>query len=167
MDYREQLGIHIALAHILDLPEEQRGHWLEVFYERSGDWLRSRTTRWLAEQSKDDKTTPDVRERARTVLIARVLAGVPEHDAKELQAVSWVAPVSDHADEVLGSILLPALEKTGGVTENEVGVMEIAVRTRKSLHVWLLVPCSFSYQEIDGDLYLTLQAQTSVTHSRH
>jgi hypothetical protein len=127
-DEDEQLGIHVAMAHLASLRAEAEGRWLGEFYERAADWLRGRVTRWIAGQATLDEVVPEVRSRARAFLEARVTKAIPDADVGELKAMTWIAKATDHADEVLESIVLPALEKTGGVTENAVGAADLVAR---------------------------------------
>jgi hypothetical protein len=127
-DEDEQLGIHVAMAHLAALPAEAEGRWLGEFYERTADWLRARVTRWIAKQATLDEVGPEVRSRARAFLESRVAKAVPDADPGELKAMTWIARATDHADEVLELIVLAALEKTGGVTENEVGAADLVAR---------------------------------------
>lgn len=125
-DKDEQLGIHVAMAHLVAMRPEAEGRWLHDFYQRAAGWLRGRVTRWIAEQAASDEATDEIRARARAFLAER--AADPKADAEELKAVSWIAPASDHEHEVLVSILLPALEKTRGETESEPGAAALAAR---------------------------------------
>jgi hypothetical protein len=127
-DEDEQLGVHVALAHLLGLEPEHEGHWLDQFYGRAAGWVRGRVTRWIAEQAASASAQPEIRARARAFLDERVAAADPEADAEELKAVAWIAPASDEEQDVLNRILLPALEKTRGVTENEPGAAGLAAR---------------------------------------
>jgi hypothetical protein len=126
-DEDEQLGIHAAFAHLLGLPAEAAGDWLGAFYERAPGWLRSRVTRWIAEQAAVDEATPEVRARSRSFLLQRVAIADAAADVEDLKAVGWIAAATERGDEVL-AIVLPALEKTGGATDNEVGMASLAAR---------------------------------------
>lgn len=110
------------------MPAEAAGDWLGAFYERAPDSLRSRVTRWIAEQAAVDEATPDVRARSRSFLLQRVTIATGAADMEDLKAVGWVAGATDRADEVLATIVLPALEKTGGATDNEAGTAALAAR---------------------------------------
>jgi hypothetical protein len=123
----EHLGIHVAAAHLLDIEMERRGSWLTEFYRRAAAWARARVTRWIAEQAAAADATPEVRARARGFLRRRNESADAEADAEELKAVSWIAPATDASDEIL-EILLAALEKTAGATENESGAVALAAR---------------------------------------
>lgn len=127
-DEDEQLGIHVAMAHLLALPPEADGRWLREFYQRAAGWLRGRVTRWLAEQAASDEASDEIRARARAFLAERVAAADAELDTDELKAVSWIAGASDHEHDVLVDIVLPALEKAHGETENEPGAAALAAR---------------------------------------
>lgn len=127
-DEDEQLGIHIAMAHLLALPAEDEGQWLHEFYARAAGWLRGRVTRWIAEQAASDEAGEGVRARARAFLAERVELADPDADREELKAVSWVSAASDHEHDVLRVLVLPALEKTRGETENEAGAARLAAR---------------------------------------
>jgi hypothetical protein len=127
-DEDEQLGIHVAMAHLLTMPPAVEGGWLHEFYERAAGWLRGRVTRWIAEQAASDEAGDEIRARARVFLAERVAAADSAADAEELKAVSWIAAASDHERDVLVGIVLPALEKTGGETENEPGAAALAAR---------------------------------------
>jgi hypothetical protein len=128
-DEDEHLGIHVALAHLIGLEAEARGDWLAQFFGRAAGWVRARVTRWIAEQAADDEAKPEIRARARDFLKNRVAGADPATDAEELKAVSWIASATEATDEILDQILLPALEKTGGTTENESGAVALAART--------------------------------------
>lgn len=123
----EHLGIHVALAHVLGLEVERRGDWLTEFYRRAAGWVRARVTRWIAEQGAAADANPEIRRRARDFLRQRITAADAEADIEELKAVAWVATATDESDEIL-EILLSALEKTAGVTENEPGAVALAAR---------------------------------------
>lgn len=127
-DEDEQLGIHVATAHLLALPAEGAGRWLHKFYTKAAGWLRGRVTRWIAQQAASDDDGEEIRARARAFLAERVESGDPDADGEELKAVSWVSAASDQEGEVLRKILLPALEKTRGETENEAGTARLAAR---------------------------------------
>lgn len=127
-DEDEQLGIHVAFAHLLELAPEAEGHWLDEFYGRAAGWVRGRVTRWIAEQAANDEATPSIRGRARAFLEQRVATADPVADTEELKAVAWIASASDEEQHVLDQILLPALEKTKGLTENEPGAAGLAAR---------------------------------------
>jgi hypothetical protein len=127
-DEDERLGIHVAMAHLLALPVEDAGQWLRGFYARSAGWLRGRVTRWVAAQAASDDVGDEVRARARAFLAERVQSGDAEADREELEAISWVSGASDREGEVLRTILLPALEKTRGETENQTGAGRLAAR---------------------------------------
>lgn len=128
-DDLEQLGIHVAWAHVLGIPAEADAGLLATFYRRSPDWVRARVTRWIAEQIAEEDAPGEVRGRAREFLRARVAAADPVTDKAELGAVSWSASSIDRPEDVLIGIILPALEKTGGRTENEQGATELVERT--------------------------------------
>ena len=123
----EHLGIHAGAAHLLDLEIERRGNWLTEFYRRAAPWARARVTRWIAEQAAAADATPQVRARARDFLRHRNESADAEADAEELKAVSWIAPATDASNEI-SEILLAALEKTAGATENESGAAALAAR---------------------------------------
>lgn len=53
-------------------------------------------------------------------------------DQAELRAVSWCASSEDRPDEVLQGIILPALTKTAGRSENEQGSAELVARMSTS-----------------------------------
>ncbi len=127
-DEREHLGIHVAWAHLMGSRAEAAEQWLATFFSRAPDAVRAHVARWIAEQAASDESDENARSRARTFLRARVVQADPNGDASELGAVSWIAPATDHSDEVLNEIILPALEKTRGRTENESGVVELAAR---------------------------------------
>ena len=127
-DEDEQLGIHAAFAYLLGLPAEAAGNWLGGFYARAPDWLRSCVTRWIAEQAAVDEATPEVRARSRSFLLQRLTIADGAADVEDLKAVGWIAGATDRTDEVLVAIVLPALEKTGGATDNEVGTTSLAAR---------------------------------------
>jgi hypothetical protein len=127
-DDLEKLGVHVAWAHVLGIPAEADGSWLVTFYSRAPDWARARVTRWIAEQAAEEDTSREVRDRAREFLGARVADADPQTDKAELGAVSWSASARDRPGEVLTSIILPALEKSGGRTENEQGATELVDR---------------------------------------
>jgi len=132
-DSDEQLGIHVATAHLLAIPVAMDGNWLVEFYARTAPWLRGRVTRWIGEQAASAEVAGDVRERARRFLAERVSMADAEMDAEELQAVSWIASATDHEGQIVETILLPALEKTSGATENEVGALGLAARLSSSI----------------------------------
>lgn len=127
-DEDEHLGIHVALAHVLGLEVEARGNWLAGFFQRAAVWVRARVMRWIAEQAADDEAKPEIRTRARNFLRQRVAAADPVADAEELKAVAWIASAGDGAGDVVDGVLLPALEKTGGATENEPGAAALGAR---------------------------------------
>ena len=128
-DDLEQLGVHVAWAHLLEIPAEADGSWLATFYRRAPDWVRARVTRWIAQQAAEEEASQDVRARARDFLRARVAGADPGADKAELGAMSWSASSTDKPVDVLTAIILPALEKTGGRTENEQGATELVERT--------------------------------------
>lgn len=128
-DDLEKLGVHVAWAHVLGIPAEADGSWLMTFYRRAPDWVRGRVTRWIAEQAADEDASQEVRDRARDFLRARVADVDPETDKAELGAMSWIASTPDRPDDVLTTVILPALEKAGGRTENEQGATELVERT--------------------------------------
>jgi hypothetical protein len=127
-DRDERLGIHVAMAHLFELPAEAHGQWLSKFYERAADWLRARVTRWVAEQAATHDAAPAMRERARAVLRDRIGRGNDVLQAEELRAIGWVARTPDFEVEVLEGIVLPALERTGGATDDETGVADLVAR---------------------------------------
>ncbi len=127
-DDLEQLGIHVAWAHLLRIPGEANGGWLTTFYRRAPDWVRARASRWIAEQAAEDDASSEVREAARDFLRARVADADVASDRLELEAVSWCASSEDRHDDVLQDIILPALTKTAGRTENEQGSTELVAR---------------------------------------
>ena len=98
-------------------------------YRRAPDWVRARVTRWIAEQAAEEEASQEVRDRARDFLRARVAGADPGTDKAELGAMSWSASSTDLPDDVLTTIILPALEKAGGRTENEQGATEFVERT--------------------------------------
>ena len=100
-DEDEQLGIHVAMAHLLALPAEEEGRWLHEFFARAAGWLRGRVTRLIAEQAASDNVGEEVRARARAFLAERVELADPDVDGEELKAISWVSAASDHEREVL------------------------------------------------------------------
>jgi hypothetical protein len=123
----EHLGIHVAAAHVLGLEVERRGNWLTEFYRRAAGWSRARVTRWIAEQAAEADAAPEIRGRARDFLRQRIASADGEADAEELKAVAWIASATDASDENL-ELLLAALEKTAGATENEPGAVALAAR---------------------------------------
>lgn len=127
-DDLEKLGVHVAWAHVLGIPAEAEGSWLLTFYGRAPDWVRGRVTRWIAEQAADEDASEQVRDRARDFLRARVADADPETDKAELGAMTWIASTTDRPDDVLTTVILPALEKTDGRTENEQGAAELVDR---------------------------------------
>jgi hypothetical protein len=127
-DDLEKLGVHVAWAHVLGIPAEADGSWLVTFYSRAPDWARARVTRWIAEQAAAEDASREVRDRARDFLATRVADADPQTDKAELGAVSWIASAGDRPSEVLTSIILPALEKSCGRTENEQGATELVDR---------------------------------------
>jgi hypothetical protein len=127
-DDDEHLGIHVAMAHILALAPESEQAWLEEFYTRAAGWVRARVTRWIAEQAANADVAIEVRQRARAFLADRVRKADGESDSDELKAISWISPTPDNEREVLETILLPALEKTAGTTEDEPGAAAFAGR---------------------------------------
>ena len=131
-DRDERLGIHVAMAHLLVMPAEARGQWVAAFYNRAADWLRARVTRWVAEQAATDDGVPGVGERARALLRDRVGRGDEVLQAEELRAVGWVSRTHVFEVEVLEGIVLPALERTGGATDDETGVADLVARCSKA-----------------------------------
>jgi len=127
-DRDEQLGVHLAMAHLLAMPAEADGRWLARFYERAQGWLRARVTRWIAQQAAATVTGPEVRKRARVFLRNRLEDDPGALEAEELKAVGWVARGTDAEGEVLELIVLPALERTGGTTDDEAGVADLIAR---------------------------------------
>jgi hypothetical protein len=127
-DRDERLGIHAATAYLLAVPAEAQGQWLLKFYERAADWLRARVTRWVAEQAATNDGAPAVRERARAFLRDRIGRGNDALQEEELRAIGWVARTPDFEVEVLEDIVLPALERTGGATDDETGVADLVAR---------------------------------------
>jgi hypothetical protein len=126
-DRDERLGIHVAMAHLIALPLETECGWLAQYYLQAQDWLRSRVTRWIAEQAASEVSGPDVRRRARAFLRNRIsLNEVPRED--ELRAIGWTARSHDSEAEVLEQIIVPALERTGGATDDETGVLDLIGR---------------------------------------
>lgn len=158
-DDREQLGVHVAWAHLMGLQVEADGRWLARFYERAADPIRARVTRWVAEQAASDDADPATRARARLILEGRVAGGRVGADGSELEAISWIAPLSDHAEQVLIGIVLPALRETAGRTENEPGVTELAARladvvpaaSAETLHLLVVGDRSQSLPHVAGD----------------
>jgi len=126
-DRDEQLGIHLAMAHLLAMPAEADGSWLARFYERTQDWLRAGVTRWIAQQAAAANSEPHVRERARDFLHNR-LEAVGGLEAEELKAFGWIARGDDADGQVLERIVLPALERTAGATDDESGVADLIAR---------------------------------------
>jgi hypothetical protein len=126
-DRDERLGIHVAMAHLTALPVEAEGGWLTQYYDRAHDWLRARVTRWIAEQAASEGSGPDVRRRARAFLRNRISRD-DEPMEDELRAIGWVARTHDSDDEVLEQIILPALVRTGGATDDETGVVDLIAR---------------------------------------
>lgn len=127
-DEREQLGIHVAWAHLMGMPQESENAWLETFFARAHDEVRARVARWIAEQGASANADEGVHQRARDFLRARVARGDADADPQELQAMSWIAQAQDGAKQVLAEIVLPALVKMRGRTQNESGVAELAAR---------------------------------------
>lgn len=127
-DDDERLGVHVAMAHILGLPPESEGAWLQEFYGRAADWVRARVTRWIAEQAADAEVAGEIRGRARAFLANRVQLVDAQAGDGELKAISWISATADSERDILETILLPALEKTGGATENEQGATSLASR---------------------------------------
>lgn len=123
----EHLGTHVAAAHVLGLEVERRGNWLTEFFRRAAGWSRARVTRWIAEQAAEADAAPEIRGRARDFLRQRIASADGEADAEELKAVAWIASATDASDENL-ELLLAALEKTAGATENEPGAVALAAR---------------------------------------
>jgi hypothetical protein len=123
-----RLGVHLGAAHLLGLAEEADGQWLALFYERADDWLRALTSRWIAEQAAAVSASQEVRDRARAILVARVDRADVNSDVEELKATGWIARGTDEESEVLQQIVLPALERTGGLIENEQGVADLIAR---------------------------------------
>lgn len=133
-DRDERLGIHVAMAHLIALPVEAEGGWLSQYYDRAQDWLRARVTRWIAEQAASEGSGPDTRRRARAFLRNRISRDVePMED--ELRAIGWVARTHDSEDEVLEHIILPALVRTAGTTDDETGVAELIARRAQHVPV--------------------------------
>ena len=127
-DRDEELGIHVAKAHLLAMPAEAEGRWLAQLYERAPDWLRARVTRWIAEQAATKEAGPAVRERARAFLRHRLEREDAVVETEELKAIGWVARASDLEAEILERIVLPALERTRGATDDEPGVADLIAR---------------------------------------
>lgn len=122
-----QLGIHLAMAHVLGMPAEADRSWLARFYDRSQDWLRAGVTRWLAQQAAAANTQRPIRDRARAFLQDR-LEGGDTLGAEELKAFGWIARGDDPDGQVLERIVLPALERTAGATKDESGVADLIAR---------------------------------------
>lgn len=129
MDPDEMLGVHVAMAHIFALPAALTGRWLPRFYANGADWVRARVTRWIAEQAANADATPEVRERAVSYIRERIPHLQMPEDEGELTAVGWIGGTTDRAAHVLESIVLPTLERTGGVTQNEPGVADLIARS--------------------------------------
>jgi hypothetical protein len=127
-DEDEQLGIHLAAAHVLGLAAADERRWLQAFYARAAGWVRGRVTRWVAEQATNDEASAETRARARSFLQGRVVVSDPEADTEELKAVAWIASATEEEQDILERIVLPALEKTHGATENEPGSVGLAAR---------------------------------------
>ena len=134
-DADEQLGAHVAMAHLNALPVEADGRWLAQFYERAADWLRARTTRWIAEQVAAEGSPPKIRARARAFVIGRVEQANASVDAHELKAMGWVAGATQDEGEILERILLPALERSGGAIENEPRVAGLIARCSSDMPI--------------------------------
>ena len=127
-DAEESLGIHVGIAHITRLPAEGAETWLARFYANAADWLRARTTRWLAEQSAVSESTTDIRDRARAFLRERITILTSAENPKELKAVGWIGRTEDRPEAVLEEIVLPALERSGGATDDEPGLTDLVSR---------------------------------------
>jgi hypothetical protein len=127
-DPDEMLGIHVGMAHLTALPVEGVETWLARFYARAADWVRARVTRWIAEQAANSEATAEVRDRARAFLRDRTAMLTATDDAGELKSVGWIGRTSDRPEEVLEEIVLPALERCGGTTEDEPGLADLVSR---------------------------------------
>jgi hypothetical protein len=127
-DPEENLGIHIGMAHLTMLPVEGVDNWLTRFYANAADWLRARVTRWLAEQAATSENTTEIRDRARAFLRERVATLTAADNPKELKAIGWIGRTDDRAEAVLEEIVLPALERSGGATDDEPGLTDLVSR---------------------------------------
>jgi hypothetical protein len=127
-DAEESLGIHIGMAHLTTLPVDGADTWLARFYANAADWLRARVTRWLAEQAAISENTTDIRDRARAFLRDRITALNAADNPKELNAIGWIGRTEDRQEAVLEEIVLPALERSGGATDDEPGLTGLVSR---------------------------------------
>jgi hypothetical protein len=127
-DPEENLGIHIGMAHLTMLPVEGVDTWLVRFYANAADWLRARVTRWLAEQAATAEHTTEIRDMARAFLRERIERLTAADNPKELKAVGWIGRTDDRAEAVLEEIVLPALERSGGATDDEPGLTDLVSR---------------------------------------
>jgi hypothetical protein len=132
-DEDERLGVHVAMAHILALAPESEQAWLQEFYARAAVWVRARVTRWVAEQAANPEVESEIRGRARQFLADRVRAADGTSDIGELKAISWISSAPDCERDILETVLLPALEKTNGATEDEPGAAAFANRVAREM----------------------------------
>jgi hypothetical protein len=130
-DPDEMLGIHVGLAHLFELRIDGVEGWLGRYYGNAAVWARARLTRWMAEQAALADASPSVRDRARSFLRDR-LTFLSSDDLDELKVVGWIGPTTDRPQEVLETIVLPALELSRGETEGEPGLADLVARCAES-----------------------------------
>lgn len=132
-DVDEQLGIHVVMADLLGLEAAHDRDWVTDFYSRTLDATRAQVTRFLAENAASPEVSEQVRIRARDLTRLRLAAtGEAAAGSLELRAMGWASRADHRGAEVLRTIVLPALERGEGATDDEPGVAALIARQARS-----------------------------------
>lgn len=145
------LGQHLTVADLSDLPGARDRRWVERWYTRAPDELRTTVTQLLSEVAAGDASAAC--SRARDLLRWRVRDPDIAPGDRELEEVSFVSSAAHGCDEILGDIVLPALERTHGRAMNAPGVAALIARQARAQPD---VAAPALRLLLDGDEYLAL-----------
>jgi hypothetical protein len=160
-----ELGQHLISADLIGLPQARDLDWVERWYANASTDLKPHATRLLAEAAKADRQ--DIRERARELLRwrAEVADDTPAHG--ELEEVTWVSSATTDANDVLSSIVLPAMRRARGRVADVTGVTTLMADQAESQPAAVAEALRLL---IDGDEYGSVphlaEGQLRLTFSR-
>lgn len=130
-DPDEQLGQHVALADLLGVRRARTGRWLKRYLARAPESMRASVMRTVGEAAAEKNAQMEVRHRAIRLLQQRVNSNDPPPAASELRAISWAARDADRTGAILRTVVVPAMRRSGGKVDDQVGVAE-AIRREAS-----------------------------------
>jgi hypothetical protein len=145
------LGQHLIIADLTGLAGARDRRWVGRWYAHVPDEQRGQGTRLLADVAAS--AANGVRSRARDLLRWRVEVADAAPGRRELEEVTWASASTWEPGEVLASIVLPALERTGGRALDAPGVATLIARQAR---LQPDVAARSLRLLVDGDEYLAI-----------